>query len=329
MNGSEIFVGVDGGATKTLAVAAKRDGLIIGVGEAGPSNYHLVGLEGAVTNINTAIKEAIKGANIDKADVVTLGLAGMDTKRDFVVFEREAAPKVAGKIVYVRHDAEIALVGATLGSPGVIVIAGTGSVAGARNRKGEYSRCGGWGHLVGDEGSAYFIAKEALRAILWAYDGRGAPTALTEEILRALSIESPEDIISKVYVERMSVRDLARLAPLVTEAARRGDSVALQIVEESARQLALHVVSLVKKLKMMEEQPIKVALVGGVFRAGNVIVDPFRRFLEKHFAVEIVKPELPPAVGALLLSYILHGEELSGSLLNNIKNSLQDFSSRV
>lgn len=323
MSEIELYVGVDGGATKTLAVAADREGRVIGVGESGPSNYHVVGLDGAVENINTAIKRAIAATGREIADVVTLGLAGMDTSHDFRVFEEKAAPRVAGRRVYVRHDAEIALVGATLGEPGVIVIAGTGSVAGARNRRGEYARCGGWGHLIGDEGSAYFIAREALRAVLWAFDGRGPATELTGSVLKALGIASPDEILIKVYGERASVRDIARLAPLVTEAAKLGDPVAKSIVEEAARHLALHVIALVKKLGMEVEQPIKVALVGGVFRAGSVIVEPFRKHLEEHFKVEVIEPKFPPAVGALLLSYILSGLPLTRERLENLERTLQ------
>jgi N-acetylglucosamine kinase-like BadF-type ATPase len=323
VSGIELYVGVDGGATKTLAVAADVEGLVVGVGESGPSNYHVVGLDRAVENINAAVRQAIAPTGRAVADVVTLGLAGMDTSYDFKIFEEHAAPRVTGRKVFVRHDAEIALVGATLGEPGVIVIAGTGSVAGARNRKGEYARCGGWGHLLGDEGSAFFIAREALRAVLWAFDGRGSATELTELVLKALGVASPDEILIKVYGERMSVQDIARLAPLVTEAAKRGDPVARSIVEDAAKHLALHVIALVKRLGMLEEQPIKVAPVGGVFRAGNVILDPFRKHLEQRFKVEIIEPKFPPAVGALLLSYILSGKTLGRELLENLENTLR------
>lgn len=316
-------MGVDGGATKTLAIAADELGSALGVFEAGPSNYHIVGLDGAVENVNKAIKGAIAPAGAQVADVVVLGLAGMDTAYDFKLFEERAVPSIAGVKVFVRHDAEIALVGATLGEPGVIVIAGTGSVAGARNRRGDYARCGGWGYLVGDEGSAFYIAREALRATLWAFDGRGEPTELVDEIVRALGISSPDEILRKVYVERMSVNEIARLAPIVTELARRGDRVARRIVEDAAEQLALHVTALVKRLGMAGEQPIKVAPVGGVFRAGTVVLEPFRRHLERSFRVELVKPELPPVAGALLLSYMLDGVRVSSELISNLRESLR------
>lgn len=320
----KLRVGVDGGATKTLAAAADKDGNVVGVYESGPSNYHIVGLEGAVGNINAAIKGALAPAGLNAADIVVLGLAGMDTAYDFRLFEERAVPHILGKEVFVRHDAEIALVGATLGEPGVIVIAGTGSVAGARNRRGEYARCGGWGHLVGDEGSAFYIACEALRAVLWAFDGRGATTALTDKILEALKISSPDEILRKLYVEKMSVSDVAKLAPIVTGLAKSGDPVARRIVEEAARQLALHVVALVDRLGMREEQPIKVAPVGGVFKAGAVILEPFRKYLEERFKVELIKPELPPVAGALLLAYMLDGVAVERSLIDNIRRSLKE-----
>lgn len=321
----EVFVGVDGGATKTLSVAADTEGNIIGVGEAGPSNYHIVGLDAAVENINTSIRLALAGAKLDVADVVVLGLAGMDTLHDFRFFEEKAVPKVAGRRVYVRHDAEIALVGATMGRPGVIVIAGTGSVAGARNRRGEYARCGGWGYIVGDEGSAYYIAIEALRAVLWAFDGRGEPTALTGEMLKALGIESPDEILRKLYLERMSASDVARLAPLVTQLAEQGDKVAVRIVERAAEHLALHVVALVKKLGMLEEQPVKVAVVGGVFKAGRVVLEHFEKKLRECLQVEIIRPEFPPAVGALILSYTLSNVEVTEKVVQNLRRGMERF----
>ncbi len=319
------FVGVDGGATKTLSVAADAEGNIIGVGEAGPSNYHIVGLDTAVENINASIRLALAGAKLGVADVVVLGLAGMDTLHDFRFFEEKAVPKVAGRRVYVRHDAEIALVGATVGRPGVIVIAGTGSVAGARNRRGEYARCGGWGYLVGDEGSAYYIAIEALRAVLWAFDGRGEPTALTGEVLKALGIDSPDEILRKLYLEGMGTSDVAKLAPLVTRLAAQGDGVAARIVERAAEQLALHVVALVKRLGMLEEQPIKVAVVGGVFKAGRVVLEPFEKKLREHIQVEIIKPEFPPAVGALILAYTLSNVEVTEKVAQNLKRGVEKF----
>ena len=325
MQVSRVFTGVDGGSTKTLAVSADEKGRILGIGESGPSNYHVVGLERAIKNINESITKSINRTNIKAPKITTLGLAGMDTTYDFQFFKKEALSKILGEKVYVRHDAEIALVGATKGEPGVIIIAGTGSVAGGRDRNGRYLRCGGWGYMLGDEGSAYFLGKKCLTAVLWAYDGRGEETMLTEMVLKKLRITSVEDIIKKVYVEKMSVRDIAKLAPLVPEAAQKGDKVAQTIIREAVHNLVLHVLALVRRLELDKDGVVKVAPIGGVFRAGRIILEPFKKELNKHFRVEVIKPSFPPAVGALLLSYMFGEIKLDDELLSNIKNTLTEF----
>ena len=318
----KIHTGIDGGSTKTLSISADEKGNIIGVSEKGPSNYHVIGIDNTIRNINESIKKSIKNINKRYSDVVTLGLAGMDTKYDFELFKKTAVPKILGKKVFIRHDAEIALVGATKGKPGVIIIAGTGSVAGGRNSKGDYKRCGGWGYIVGDEGSAYYLGRRAITAILWAYDRRGENTLLREKIFRALKIKSEEEIIRKIYVEKMTVKEIAKLAPLVTETAKEGDKVARDIIEDAAYNLALHAIALIKELKLYEEKIINIATVGGVFRAGEIILDPFKKYLKRNYKVKIIRPAFPPAAGALILSYILSGIDINEEILNNIKNGL-------
>ncbi len=313
-----LYAGVDGGSTKTLAVVADGEGRVVGVGRAGPSNYHVVGLEGAVENINRALAEASR----ERPAVAALGLAGMDTRYDFEYFEAEAVPRIAAGRVLVRHDAEIALVGATAGEPGIIVIAGTGSAAGGRNREGRYLRCGGWGYLLGDEGSAYWLGRNALTAVLRASDGRGPETMLTGLVLEALGVEDAEGIIREVYVKGMSVKEIASLAPLVTLAAGKGDAVAGRLVDEAARLLAEHVWALAERLGLGSGEPVKVAPVGGVFEAGPVILEPFRRYVEERVEAELVKPRFPPAVGALLIAYMESGVAVDDALLGRLEESL-------
>ena len=320
-----LFAGVDGGSTKTFTVLADGEGHIVGTGETGPSNYHVVGVEKAIENIYESILIAAKRIDFSyEIEAITLGLAGMDTKYDFQFFEKNVAGKLPAKKIYVRHDAEIALVGATGGKPGIIVIAGTGSAAGGRNRKGKYLRCGGWGYILGDEGSAYYLGKRALMAVLWAYDGRGEKTILRDLVIEKMNIKDEEDIIRKVYVEKMTVKDIAALAPLVTQAALKNDEVALQIFKDAAKHLALHVIALVKRLEMEDEEEILVATIGGVWKAGDIILNPFKEELEKHFNVKVIKPMFPPAVGALLISYMFNGIEINNTLLDNIRKTLKE-----
>lgn len=272
-------------------------------------------------NINSSIEESLPPGS-PAPEVAAVGLAGMDTRRDFEIFESEAAPRIRARRVLVRHDAEIALVGATAGEPGIIVIAGTGSAAGGRNREGRYLRCGGWGYILGDEGSAYWLGKKALSAVLRAYDGRGPETELTGAVMEALSIESPDEIVAKVYIEGMSVKEIASLAPLVTSAAERGDAVARGIVEEAARLLAEHVWALAERLGLGGGEPVKVATVGGVFRAGRVVVEPFKRYVAERVDAVIIEPRLPPAAGALLIAFMEGGVELTGGLVERLEAGL-------
>lgn len=315
-----LYAGVDGGSTKTLAIVADQEGRVVGVGRAGPSNYHVVGLDGAVENINRALAEASR----ERPGVATVGLAGMDTRYDFELFESEAVPRIAAERVLVRHDAEIALVGATAGEPGIIVIAGTGSAAGGRNREGRYLRCGGWGYILGDEGSAYWLGRNALTAVLRASDGRGPETMLTGLVLEALGIDAPEDIIREVYVKGMSVKEIASLAPLVTLAAGKGDAVARRLIDEAARLLAEHVWALASRLGLGAEGPVKVAPVGGVFRAGKLILEPFKRYIEEKVEAELIEPRFPPAVGALLIAYMESGIGVDEQLLGRLGETLRE-----
>lgn len=321
---ARLFAGVDGGSTKTLAVLGDEAGRLLAYSTRGPSNYHVVGLDTAIGNIGEAISESLSVAGFPgkKVKVAVLGLAGMDTKHDFRVFEEAVEGRLPAEKVYVKHDAEIALVGATGGEPGIIVISGTGSVAGGRNRRGEYARSGGWGYIVGDEGSAYYLGIECLRAVLWEYDGRGEATKLTPLVISHLGLREVDEIVRKVYVEGMSVKEVAALAPLVTAAAEEGDSVAKRIVDSAAWHLAKHATALAERLGLGEEGVIKVAPVGGVFRAGRVVIEPFKRHIASSgLSVEIISPRFPPAVGALMLAYMLSGIRLAPEILANVENS--------
>ena len=297
-----IIIGIDGGATKTSAIALDTGKWRICRAEAGPSNYHVVGLEGMVEAIEKCIHKLLSELNsTDKSvDMMTVGLAGLDTSYDFRVVKNFLRRKSLAKTLYLVHDTINALYGALSGRPGVVVIAGTGSVAAGVNYRGEYVRCGGWGYLLGDEGSAYDLGRKGLIAVLREYDGRGKKTILTRYILKKLELESPEDIIRKVYVEGMSVREIASLAPLVTRAAAEGDEVAIGIVEECMEMLAELAYTVIDRLEMHGEE-VEVGLIGGVFRAGRIVIEVFEEELRRMEPnVKLITPEWPPEVGALL-----------------------------
>lgn len=296
-------VGVDGGGTKTVALAGDLDGLILGRGESGSSNYHNVGAEEASRAIRQAVLEAQKWAGLGKtkAEIAVVALAGVDSRRDRVKAEHFVnAANIARKSLVV-HDSTAALQAATHGGPGIIVISGTGCVAAGINRAGKRSRVGGWGCLIDDEGSAYDIGRKALMSTFRALDGRFPRTRLGRALRRKFHVRRLEDALGTIYSEEFGVEGIAAIAPIVAKAASR-DTVSRKILNSAGVSLAGLACTVAKRLKM-EHERFEIALVGGTFAAGKHLVGPLRRKVRAecpHADIRVLKSE--PAKGALLLA---------------------------
>lgn len=229
------FLGVDGGATKTLAVIVDARGRECGRGVAGSGNQAAVGLERAVASIRGAVAAAAQHAGSDAPfRAAWIGLAGVDRPGD----RDRLLPHLGTLAAAVRltNDAELALTGLDR-AVGVAVIAGTGSIAVGRDATGRMARSGGWGHIIGDEGSGYEIGRLALKAAARAADGRGPETALLPAIMAEWQLSRPDAMIDRVYPDG-DKGAIAHLSALVFAAARAGDVVARRIVREAATELA-------------------------------------------------------------------------------------------
>src|SRR5881394_2599122 len=256
------FLGVDGGASKTAALVIDESGKSLGSGVAGPSNHLRVGIENAARNIERAVNKALVAADVASREIhwAYCGIAGADhpAHRQEVVDSLSVFfPR--GNFT-VDNDARIALSGAIGFGPGVVVIAGTGSVAVGRNAKGEEARAGGWGPIVGDEGSGYAIARAGLGAILRAHDGRGPATSMTELLKRDYDM-TPPDLPRYVYAQTTHADDIARVGKLVIDAADSGDAVAGEIVERAGSELATAVLAVAQRLGLTSSE-FPVAYVG-------------------------------------------------------------------
>ncbi len=264
---SNYVIGVDGGGTKTVAWLAPLldDGStkVLGRGIAGPGNPRAVGFDVAQSNIDAAIEAAFENAKIARRAVAAacLALAGAGRADEQ---ERIAAwttrQQIAEKI-HVCGDAEPILAAASPDNVGIALIAGTGSLAWGRNQAGKTARCGGWGYLLGDEGSGYAIALAGLRAAMRAADGRGPETDLLARYLQELRVPSPADVVAKIYSPEMTRDKLAALAGVVFEMAST-DRVAESIVSTAVNDLAELAITLVAKLQLSNER-YTVALAGG------------------------------------------------------------------
>jgi N-acetylglucosamine kinase-like BadF-type ATPase len=301
---SRYFLGVDGGGSKTAALLTDEAGDPLGRGIAPGSNHLRVGIDTATRNIERAVNVALVEAGIahKQIEYAYCGIAGSDhpEHHDRVVESlRVFFPR--GNFI-VDTDARIALTGAVGFGAGVVIIAGTGSVAFGRNESGEEARAGGWGPIIGDEGSGYAIARQGLAAVVRAFDGRGEPTIMTELLCSEYELCNPVDLPRFVYATSTKTGDIARYGKLVVDAAQKGDAVALDILDASGHELGECVLAVVRKLKLQQHE-FPVAYVGGVFKAGDVLLEPMRRTIAIETAQSrLAPPERSPVEGAALMA---------------------------
>jgi N-acetylglucosamine kinase-like BadF-type ATPase len=266
-------LGVDVGGSGVRAAAASADGRVLGVIEA-------LGLEQAIGPLIASVGPA--------RWMVYVGLAGISRRGRRARILRSLEKLVPAAGVQVTSDAEVALWGALPDGEGIAVVAGTGSIALARAYDGRQARAGGHGYLLGDEGSAFWLGREAVRAALAAAEGRGPPTCLAD-----LAARRP-----------VNPNELARLAPQVSQAAADGDAVARHILAQAGAALSQLTVAAARGVwPDGPPEPVKVATCGGGWQAGHVLLDPFRAALLHDLPVaQVVQPQLPPVGGALLLA---------------------------
>jgi N-acetylglucosamine kinase-like BadF-type ATPase len=305
---SDFFLGVDGGQSATTAVIGDAQGNIVGWAGAGPCNH--VAAPEAGEKFLRVLRECLSQA-ADRAGLkpqsshwhfkgACLGMSGgVDDKGPLL---REL---VESDHLTLTHDAAIALAGATSGDPGIIVIAGTGSMAFGENARGETVRAGGWGYIFGDEGSAFDIARQALRAVLREHEGWGAHTALTPALLEVAGAADANQMLHSFYTPAWPRSRVADLARTVSRIAEEGDPIALRLLHQAANELALLAGSVRRQLwseGAAISAPVLVSWAGGVFES-LPLLERFRMLiaLEKDVACE--PPRHGPAEGALLLAY--------------------------
>ncbi len=303
---SQLFLGVDGGQSSTTAVIGDETGRLLGTGVAGPCN-HVGSADGRLkflSAIQGCLAAACREAGLDPQRVrfasACLGFSGGPADKQALIEEMISAEKL-----FVTTDAWIALSGATCGEPGIIVIAGTGSIAFGRNARGQTGHAGGWGYLFGDEGGAFDIVRQALRAALRAEEGRGPATALRKALLDAAGGTSIDDVLHRFYTSDFPRDRIAALAPLVDQAAQAGDEIANSILEDAASQLA-GLAHAVRGQLFLSSGTVPVSYIGGVFRS-SIVRESFRRRIPSGPALH------SPAIGALIEAY--HAVNLSPSLV--------------
>ncbi len=314
-------IGIDGGQTTTTAVLLDETGCLLGIGIGGPANHiHEPGGTARIQHsVRSALQESITMAELQHQPIAAacLGMTGASAH-----MEQLCRPLVPAERVLFGHDTRIALYASTFGRPGAVVIAGTGSAAFGRTAKGEEAVTGGWGYLMGDEGSAYWIAVQALNACCRYKDGRAEETQILAMLLEHLEMNDFQQVHTLVY-SSMSRADIAALAELVSKAASQGDRTAMRILDSAGKELALLALKTLEKLNL-QHSDVPLGTAGGVFRAGRNVLRPFRERLHKYAPeVRIVPPAVPAAAAAALMALEAIGIRLDESLLETLQTSLK------
>lgn len=292
----DYIIGIDGGGTKTETIAYDLEGNEIAKALTGFSNL-VSGKEEALRNIMSGIKACVDILGREGVKGIYLGLAGVEVGDNKKVVEKEIYDKFNIRPV-VKNDSELALKAMLKGEDGILVISGTGSIVFGINN-GIEGKSGGWGHLLGDEGSGYAISIEAFKRITTEYDEGKPQSALTIRVLKQLNMTTIDDIIGFIYSNPKN--EIAAIAPIVANMANEGDCICKEILINEGRRLAITAERLYKKLNF--KGAVKVALVGGVIKNVKLLRESFETYLKNNIAeIVIVDDEVASSKGA----YYIH-----------------------
>ncbi len=306
---TRLYLGVDGGQSSTKALLADETGKVIGRGRGGPCN-HVASGEGRskfLSAVGDCLRQAYHEAGLERSPVhfasVCLGLSGGAEDKESYTKELIASDRYK-----LTHDAEIALLGGTAGEPGIIIIAGTGSIAFGRNARWQTARAGGWGYLFGDEGGGFDLVRQALRRALQYEEGWGEPTILHQVLLEVSGAPSASSLLHNFY-NHFDRTQIASHATLVTTAAEQGDKVALEVLKEAATSLNRYIAGVYRQL-FENAETVQIVAVGGAFKSQE-LMQLLKQNIYSSIRSPLGSPRFSPVAGALLEALRRDGNQSS------------------
>jgi glucosamine kinase len=319
---ARFVMGVDGGATKTLAAVLDLHTRTLHLAHGGPSNEDAVGAQAAVRALLETADEAIARAGLAREDLAAAVLAVAGTDTAAVAANVRAARTDAWIVV---NDVVGAWATATGAGPGIATVSGTGSNVFGIGPEGRAWRAGGWGHLLGDEGSGYWFGIQSIKAALRDREASGPKTALSDAAPAFFGAASVEALASLVYSKPLTKGEIAAFAIETARLADGGDVVARELYERGARELGVQIAAVIRMTGLAEKspggRPFPVGLIGSAFKAGAVFVEPLARAVHEHAPdARIETVEMAPVGGSLLLAARAcgHAEELGPGELSRL-----------
>ena len=320
-----LLLAIDGGQTATKALLARADGTVLGRGLGGPSDHFHI--EGGVEKNRRAIVGALDdvlaatGRNPEHVVAAGLGLTGAGSGIPEVVIGM-VHERLAPREIIVVPDYVTNLAGASGGEPGVVLIAGGGSIGYGVTAQGDEAIAGGYGFLLGDVGSAFNIGLRAIAAACRGADFRDQLTALTGVVAEHFEVERARQLPRIIYASGFSRERISLLAPKVVQTAEAGDAAAIEIVRNAGKELALTALGVIRQL-FAPGTAVSVYKTGGVFKAGPLLLDPFGALLQEHWPEATPRePRFPPAVGSLILAAQSIGIAVDDAWLDTVAASL-------
>lgn len=321
-----IFLGVDGGGTKTAFALISQQGELLAFTTTGPSHPDQVGMDGVRQTLGTGVREVFSqaGLTLNQLTFSFWGLPGFGENLNHVPQLEAIVRDLVGEGKYrCGNDVEAGWAGSLACQPGVHLVAGTGAIGYGQDPQGKTARGSGWGELFGDEGSAYWLGRKLLELFCKQSDGRLAKSPLYELVRRSLGLTRDLDLMAKtdVFCQR---DEMARLAQVAYQAAQAGDSHALNLFVRAAQEHYLTVQAILAQLDFPPGRPVPVSYSGGVFKAGEFILSPLRDRLAALNAA-LVEPLLTPIMGACLYALKLGG----GTVQDELIRCLQEAETRI
>lgn len=299
MAGDRYVMGIDGGGSTIRVVVTTYDLRVAGDAHGSTANPSVVGADGAARVIHEAMRTALDAANLTPRDIdaVALGIAGAAAHHSAAWVIEVASALLPEARIVPSADFEIALVGALGERRGVLLLAGTGSLAYGVNAAGENALVGGWGYLIDDAGGGFWLGKQAIEAVMRADDGRAPKTVLTERLLARFELRKPLDFVHWLYrSESPRIREIAACAPLVLDTAADGDAVAQGIVDRACDELVLAAQTVINRLSL---ESAGIAFAGGLLTNPNPLSAAVCNALHLD---GIPTPRFSPVIGAALLA---------------------------
>ncbi len=314
------LVGVDGGGTKTIAVAAAADGAVLAVERGDGINYNTIGMERARSNLKeilNRLQSSIDGECLE----VTVGMPALDMSASQELTAVFAGNSFDPKLLDLQSDAYITLAGFTLGQPGMIVICGTGSILLMVDKQKQQHVRGGWGYLLGDAGSGYALAVDGLRAAIRKWENVGEKTVLSDAAMTYFKLKHPRELIDIIYSPKCTQADIAQFGRIVLQCCENGDTEAIHIVRSNMTAIAANAVEMIHRVPEANH----VGVWGSILTNNACARQFFSEELLKHCPeAVIIRPEFPPELGAIIHSMNKRGT-LKDEFLKNLKDSYAQF----